>query len=120
MVYNDFYLVDKNIAHLLLIENKYPYHIVKCSFVGNDIIFFYYPKNELNKKYLYVISKIDENLNCCYKYLLIYNDAAYQKGHFENIKLNIFNFKKNLSFYNNACPIVTNGLVIIAVSKLNQ
>ena len=122
MVYNNFELIDKNFASVF---GEYPYHILKCSFIGNKTIAFYYPIGKLNNKYnMYLISKIDKNNNFINKYLLIYKEPKYYKSHFEKIKYKCFDFIKHLSFMNNAAPIVINGYVeigtVIALSDITD
>ena len=44
---------------------------MKCSFVGNNMIAFHYQDNKFgNKKYLIVLSRIDENNEFNNEYLL--------------------------------------------------
>ena len=108
MAYKDFELFDKNFAKLLFEDSKYPYQQLTCSFLGNNTIAFHYHKN-----YMYLISKLDENNNCVNKYLIIYKESKYYKDHFQQIKYNLNNYIKSLSFMNNSAPIAINGYIEI-------
>ena len=114
MILNDFYLVDKNLYNRFLAN--YPYHILKCSIIGNEWIIFQYPNNKFgNKYYICVISKIEQNHTFTNEYYLIYKEPKYFHKHFKNIKNNLNNFLKSISFVNNVAPIVENGYIEIGI-----
>ena len=121
LILKDFELIEKNVANELL-NNEYPYHIIKCSFIGNNTIVFHYPKDKFNnQKNILVVSKINENNNFLNEYLLIYKTTDYYKIHFEKIKYELNNFLQNLGFINYTAPITTNGYREIgAVIKLER
>ena len=121
LILKDFELIEKNIAYALFNE-EYPYHILKCSFVGNNTIIFHYPKNKFNNpKNVLVVSKINENNNFCNEYLLIYNKEDYYQSHFEKIKNELNNFLHGLAFMNNVSPITISGYIEIGnVIKLDS
>ena len=109
MIYKDFELLEKNISHALLKE-KYPYHILKCSFVGNNTIVFHYPKKMLNnQKNILVVSKIDINNNIKDHYLIVYKSSNNYTSHFNQIKYSLNNFIASQGFVNNVAPITSNG-----------
>ena len=120
MYYSGFELVEKNYGDFLL--KGYVYQILKCSFVGNRLILIHYPINTLNnKKYVCVVSKVDENLNISEDCMLVYSNTDSFLTHYEQIKYNFNNFLQNLGFANNNAPIVINGVVEIGnVIKLNS
>ena len=122
-VFKDFELIEKSIANELL-KGKYPYHKLNCSFVGNSTIVFHYPINELNKNYMYLISKIDENNNFNNEYLLIYKNQNYYIQHFQKIKYQLNNFLQGLGFMKGISPIVVNGVIeigfVIQLTGQNQ
>ena len=108
MILKDFKLIDKKLANII-IKDKYPYHILKCSFVGNSMIVFHYSNNILNNNnYILVVTKIDDNNNFINEYLLIYKQQNYIQSHFYQIKYNLLNFLQSLNFVNNIAPIVMN------------
>ena len=114
-IFKDFELINKEFANSLL-NNENSYHVLKCSFVGNNKIVFHYPNNKFNnKKYLCVISKVDENENMQNEYLLIYDNQSYITKHFNSIKYNINNFIQNVGFVNNSAPLVINQCIIIGI-----
>ena len=109
MILKDFVLFEKQLVNIFLKE-KYPYHILKCSLIGNNMIVFHYPVNKFNNKnYMLVVSKIDENNNFINEYLLIYNHPNYVQNHFSYIKHQLINYLNNLAFINKTAPIVVNG-----------
>ena len=115
MIYKDFELLEKNIAHALLKE-KYPYHILKCSFVGNNTIVFHYPKKMLNnQKNILVVSKIDTNNNIKDEYLIVYKSGDYYRNHFNQIKNSFNNFivSQGQGFVNNVAPLTSDGYIEI-------
>ena len=106
-VLDKYELVEKHIANAYL--NKYPYHVLKCSFLGNNMIVIHYPNNKLNNsKYFFLVSKIDEKDNITNEYLLIYNSPSYI-SHFNNIKINLINFLEKPEYINQTYPITVNG-----------
>ena len=115
MILKDFELIEKQFAKTYLAE-KYPYHIIKCSLVGENTIVFHYPINKFNNKnYIFVVAKIDENNNFINQYLLIYKNQNHIQSHFSNIKHNLLNYLQNQFFVNNTAPIVVNGYVEIGL-----
>ena len=109
MILRDFELVEKQLANIYLKE-KYPYHILKCSLIGNNMIVFHYPVNKFNNKnYMLVVSKIDENNNFINEYLLIYKHPNYVQSHFTQAKYQLLNYLNSLAFMNRTAPIVVNG-----------
>ena len=120
MILKDFYLVDKNLYNRFLAN--YPYHILKCSIIGNEWIIFQYPNNKFgNKNYICVISKIEQSLTFTNEYLLIYFKPEYFQKHFPKIKnklnntssIYIFKFLESLSFVNKTAEIVENGYIVV-------
>ena len=106
-VLDKYELVEKQIANAYL--NKYPYHVLKCSFLGNNMIVIHYPNNKFNNsKYFFLVSKIDEKDNITNEYLLIYNSQSYI-SHFNNIKINLINFLEKPEYINQTYPITVNG-----------
>ena len=106
-VLDKYELVEKHIANAYL--NKYPYHVLKCSFLGNNMIVIHYPNNKFNNsKYFFLVSKIDEKDNITNEYLLIYNSPSYI-SHFNNIKIDLINFLEKQEYNNQTCPITVNG-----------
>ena len=109
MILKDFVLVEKQLANIYLKE-KYPYYILKCSLIGNNMIVFHYPVNKFNNKnYMLVVSKIDENNNFINEYLLIYKHPSYVQSHFAQAKYQLINHLNSLAFMNKTAPIVVNG-----------
>ena len=105
----DFELVENYLANEYLKTNKFPCYAMKCSFVGDNMIAFHYQVNKFgNKKYLIVLSSIDENNEFNNEYLLIYNQPNYATGHFNKIRNNINNFISSLRFVKKCAPIVVN------------
>jgi ubiquitin C-terminal hydrolase len=133
MVYKNFELVEKSIAHQYL--EKFPYHILKCSiseYKGDYKIIFHYKINQNNKKSFYIISRIDENYNFINEYLLIYFEQIKYKqiiqnhfeqikykqiiqNHFEQIKYKPDNFLDGLVFVNNTAPILVGEYIEIGL-----
>ena len=106
-VLDKYELVEKQIANAYL--NRYPYHVLKCSFLGNNMIVIHYPNNKFNNsKYFFLVSKIDEKDNITNEYLLIYNSPSYI-SHFNNIKINLINFLEKPEYINQTYPITVNG-----------
>ena len=106
-VLDKYELVEKQIANAYL--NKYPYHVLKCSFLGNNMIVIHYPNNKFNNsKYFFLVSKIDEKDNITNEYLLIYNSPRYIT-HFNNIKIDLINFLEKQEYNNQTYPIIVNG-----------
>ena len=69
MILKDFEIVEKYIAKVLF-NDTINYHILKCTFVGDDRIIFHYPINKYgNKKYMCLISRIDESNNFINEFL---------------------------------------------------
>jgi len=115
MIIKYFELIEKNIAQTLLV-GQYPFHILKCSFVGNKTIVFHYPKNSFNnQKNILVVSKINEDNNFLNEYLLIYKKDDYYTTHFEQIKYKLNNFLQSLVFLNNAAPIIMKDYIEIGI-----
>ena len=107
-ILDKFELVEIQFAKEYLKE-QYPYHILKCSFLGNNMIAFHYPNNKLNNlKYFFLISKIDEKKNFINEYLLIYNSPNYI-NHFKQIRNNLINFLQKQEYINNTYPLVVDG-----------
>ena len=118
----DFELVENYLADEYL-KNKFPCYAMKCSFVGNNMIAFHYQVNKFgNKKYLIVLSRIDENNEFNNEYLLIYYHPSYASDHFNKIRNNIKdNFISRLRFVKNCAPIVVNEYIEIGkVLKLGE
>ena len=120
-ILKDFELVEKSVSNVLFKE-KYPYHILKCSFVGNNMIAFHYSNNKFNNKNtFYVISEVDENYNISNLYLLVYYKKDYYKKHFDQIKYNLVEFFKNIGFINNVAPLTNHNYSEIGIAiKLTQ
>ena len=115
MIYKDFELVDKNIKNQLMNE-QIPYHIIKCSFIGNNKIIFHYPINNNNlnnQKTIFIISKFDKNKNFTNEYLLIFDQNTNYEYYFNQIKKNLNNYLQSQNFINNTAPIVVNQFTII-------
>ena len=111
-ILKDFELFEVPIGTKYL--RDYPYHILKCSLVGNNKIIFHYPINKFNNKYyMFLISTIDENDNFINEHLIIYTNPSYIQFHFNKIKYNINKYIARLAFANNVAPIVVNGYVEI-------
>ena len=117
-VLDKYELIEKQIANAYL--NKYPYHVLRCSFLGNNMIVIHYPNNKFNNsKYFFLVSKIDERSNITNKYVLIYNSPSYI-SHFNNIKINLINYLQKQEYINNTYPITVNGYQQIGtIIKLN-
>jgi hypothetical protein len=111
IIFKNFELIEKQ-AGDVLIKEKYPYHIIKCSLIPNDKIIFHYPNN---KNYMLVVSKIDENNIFKNEYLLIYFSQNYFQIHFNQIKYSLNDYLEKLSFMNNNAPIVINGYQEIGI-----
>ena len=108
MIYRDFELVDKNLQNILS-SKQIPYHILKCSFIENKIIFHYTINKVNNIKNFCVISKIENNKNISNEYLLIFNQDDYYQNYFSQIKSDLNNYTQNKYFVNNVAPIVIGG-----------
>ena len=80
MILNDFKLIEKNCAYNLLKDiEDIPYYTLVCTFAGNNLVIFHYPKDKYkqklnNKNYICVISSIDDKNNFKNEYILIYKD----------------------------------------------
>ena len=104
-ILDNFELIEKTIANEYL-KNKFPYHIMKCSILGNKTIVFHYPNNKFNNtKCMFLVSKIDEKNNFINDYLLLYDNPKYI-AHFEQTKKNLNNYLSNQYYVNNTAPIV--------------
>ena len=103
---NNFELIENHFAYTYL-KGNYPYHTMKCTILGNNmIVFHYYPNNKFNNtKYMFLVSKIVERNNFINEYLIIYVQRDYI-GHFEQIKKNLNNFLSQQYYLNNTAPIV--------------
>ena len=108
MIFRDFELIDRNIKNNF-IDNKIPCQDKKCNFVPGNRIIIHYPINKFNKNYMCVISKIDEIGNFLNEYLLIYKKEKYFVNYFNDIKYNLDNFLKSLSFIKNIAPMTTSN-----------
>ena len=108
MIFRDFELIDRNIKNNF-IDNKIPCQDKKCNFVPGNRIIIHYPINKFNKNYMCVISKIDEIGNFLNEYLLIYKKEKYFVNYFNDIKYNLDNFLKSLSFVKNIAPMTTSN-----------
>ena len=122
MVFNDFKLIEKNCANVLLKDiGEIPYYTLTCTFAGNNLVIFHYPKKKYkeklnNKNYICVISTIiDEKNNFRNEYLLKYNDKNSYKSHIEEIKKDLSGYLDSVEFVNNISPIVVNGYIEIGV-----
>ena len=121
-VLDNFELIEKQIANEYL--KNYPYHIMKCSILGNNTIVFHYPNNKFNnKKCLFLVSKIDEKNNFINEYLLIYepNYIAY----FDQIKNKLNKYLSSQYYINNTAPIelgrgIQIGTIINLTGKQSQ
>jgi len=112
-ILDNFELIEKHIGNEYL--SHYPYHILKCSIIGNNMIIFHYPNNKFNnKKYMFLVSKIDDKNNFKNEYLLIYDNPQYI-NHFQQIKANLYNYLSNQYYINNTAPIVANGYIEIGI-----
>ena len=110
-ILDNFELIKMYIGDTYLLH--YPYHILKCSIIGNNMFFFHYPNNKFNnKKYMFLVSKIDDKNNFKNDYLLIYDNPQYI-NHFQQIKANLYNYLSNQYYINNTVPIVANGYIEI-------
>ena len=116
MIYQDFKIIEKKCAQILLKDiNKIPYTVLKCSFFNNNMIIFHYPKRKFNNKnHICIISKIDEKNNFINEYLLKYNDFNSYEHHLKKLKrLDLNSYLQNLNFVNNTAPIEEQGYIEI-------
>ena len=122
MIFKDFKLIEKNCANVLLKDiEEIPYYTLTCTFAGNNLVIFHYPKSKYkeklnNKNYICVISTIiDEKNNLRNDYLLKYNDKNSYKSHIEEIKKDLSGYLDTVPFVNNTAPIVVNEYIEIGV-----
>ena len=122
-VLDNFELIEKQIANEYL-KNKYPYHIMKCSILGNNTIVFHYPNNKFNNiKCMFLVSKIDSNNNFINEYLLIYEPKY--ANYFGQIKKDLNKYLSSQYYINSTAPIVIGagnqiGTIINLTGKQSQ